>query len=217
MTSACSDLTVDLTSSMAEGQLFELWFEDLLATLNSLEFALGAPLPPYATLRPTRVSHCACMNSSKSLTFIKDEDMSSGARLIAMFGKRRPGVSTREKRRAKRTSVNAPVVVETTAGTFHATIVNVSASGARLVTSEWSPRRQDVQIIVGGIHIFGRIAWCRDKIFAVKFEEGLHEHTSEEIYQAIVDASMPIYALDREAMLIDLVNKGLSGSNGLGK
>lgn len=40
---------------MAGEHLCDLWFEDLLATPNSLEFALDAPLPPCETLQPTRV------------------------------------------------------------------------------------------------------------------------------------------------------------------
>lgn len=40
---------------MAGEHLCDLWFEDLLATPNSLEFALDAPLPPCDTLQPTRV------------------------------------------------------------------------------------------------------------------------------------------------------------------
>ncbi len=126
-----------------------------------------------------------------------------------MFGKKPPpaAAATREKRRAKRLPANAPAIVQTTASRLQVTIVNISVSGARLVTEEEPPDRQDVQVIINGVCLFGRITWRRDKTFAVKFEEGLQGHPPAEILRAVEEANVPRYEFDREEVLAALANR----------
>lgn len=124
-----------------------------------------------------------------------------------MFGKKPPAAATREKRGAKRSPANAPAIVQTTASRLKVTIVNISISGARLITEEGVPDRQDVQVIVNGVCIFGRITWRRDKTFAVKFEEGLQGHSRAEILRAVEEANVPRYEFDREEVLSALANR----------
>lgn len=124
-----------------------------------------------------------------------------------MFGNRQTAGAMREKRRARRANVNAPAVVQTTAARLHATIVNISASGARLVASDCPPSRQDVQIVVNGVRLFGRIAWRRDKAFGVKFDDGIQDYTAAQILRAVEEASVPVYEFDRDAILAGLANQ----------
>lgn len=124
-----------------------------------------------------------------------------------MFGKRRAEVSVREKRRARRSDVNTPALVQTTAYRLRATIVSISASGARLIVSDRPPPRQDVQIIVNGLYLFARIVWRRDNAFGVMFENGNNGYSPAEIYRAVEDASEPIYELDRDIILSSLLNR----------
>ena len=124
-----------------------------------------------------------------------------------MFGKRGSEAGVREKRRATRLNANAPAVVQTTAYQLSATIVNISSSGARLIAQDRPPPRQDVQVIVNGLYLFGRIAWRRDKAFGVRFDEGSHGYTPDQIYQAVEEANVPNYEFDRDVILSSLINR----------
>lgn len=126
---------------------------------------------------------------------------------MAGFGNKRQEILRREKRRAARMNANAPAIIQTTASRLHVTIINISASGARLIASEYPPSRQDVQLKVNGLSLFGRIAWRRDKTFAVRFDEALHEYSTAEIHSAVEEASAQNSQFDREAVLRALMNK----------
>jgi len=97
-------------------------------------------------------------------------------------------------------------MIQTTASRIPVTIVNISASGARFVASNPLPSRQDLMLYVNGISLFGRIIWRRDSTFAMKFEEGLHEHSPAEIFKAVDEQSARSSAFDREATLAALMN-----------
>ena len=124
-----------------------------------------------------------------------------------MFGKRQPALANHEKRRAARSSVNAPAVVQTTAFHLQTTIVNISATGARLIAEDRPPPRQDVLLVVNGIDLFGKIVWRRNNAFGIKFEDDLHDYSPDEILQAVKEASIPIYEFDRDVILANLVNQ----------
>jgi hypothetical protein len=123
------------------------------------------------------------------------------------FGNKIQVIARRENRRAHRVNANAPAVVQTTACQFAVTIVNISASGARLIASDHPPSRQDVQLKVNGLSLFGRIAWRRQKAFGVRFDDALHDYSPAEIHEAVEEASAHNYDFDREAVLSELMNK----------
>lgn len=126
---------------------------------------------------------------------------------MAGFGNKKQEIARREKRRAARATANAPAIIQTTATRLPVTIVNISASGARLIASDHPPSRQDVQLKVNGLSLFGRIAWRRDKIFGVRFDEALHEYSPAEIHDAVEEASTQNSEFDRDAALRELMNK----------
>lgn len=123
------------------------------------------------------------------------------------FGNKMQVVARREKRRATRMNANAPAIIQTTASRLAVTIVNISASGARLITSDYPPSRQDVQLKVNGLSLFGRIAWRRDKTIGMRFDEALHNYSPAEIHEAVEEASALNNEFDREAVLKELMNK----------
>lgn len=130
---------------------------------------------------------------------------------MSAFGKRKQQQVSGEKRRAPRSKTNAPAIVQTTASRLPVTISNLSATGARVVSSGFPPTRQDVRLYVNGLWLFGRIAWRREKAFGVKFEKGLHDYSPAEIHKAVEEASAQNDEFDREAVLSELMNKEPSG------
>ena len=126
---------------------------------------------------------------------------------MAGFGNKMKVIARRENRRANRMNANAPAIIQTTASRLAVTIVNISASGARLIASDHPPSRQDVQLKVNGLSLFGRIAWRREKAFGVRFDETLHDYSPAEIHEAVEEASAHNSEFDREAVLRDLMNK----------
>lgn len=125
-----------------------------------------------------------------------------------VFGRKKPEQVVREKRRAIRSKTNAPAIIQTTASQYPVMISDISATGARLVAFDAPPFRQDVQLFVNGLRLFGRIAWRREKAFGVHFDERLHGYTSAEILEAVEEACAQNYEFDREATLSALLNKG---------
>ena len=125
------------------------------------------------------------------------------ARLIIRKTERATG----EKRRAVRVKTNAPAIVQTTSSQGTVMIVDISATGARLIALGAPPCRQDVKIYVNGLWLFGRIAWRRGKAFGVTFEHGLHEHSAAEILAAVEESSEQNVEFDRESVLVSLMNK----------
>ena len=126
------------------------------------------------------------------------------------FGNKTQVIARRENRRATRMNANAPAIIQTTASCLAVTIVNISASGARLIASHHPPSRQDVQLKVNGLSLFGRIAWRREKAFGVRFDEALHNYSPAEIHEAVEEASAHNNEFDREAVLRELMNKAPS-------
>ena len=126
---------------------------------------------------------------------------------MAGFGNRKPLRSGTEKRRAFRSKANAPAIVQTTATRMPVTISDISATGARVVSSRMPPTRQDVQLYVNGLWLFGTIAWRREKAFGVKFEDGLHDYSPGEIHEAVEQATEQNTEFDREAVLSELMNQ----------
>lgn len=119
----------------------------------------------------------------------------------------KPRRSGGEKRQAPRYKANAPAIVQTTASQLHVTISDISANGARVVSSGSPPTRQDVRLYVNGIWLFGRIAWRRERAFGVKFESDLSDHSPAELHKAVVEASVHNDTFDREAVVLELLNK----------
>lgn len=126
---------------------------------------------------------------------------------MSCFGKRNSLRVVGEKRRAARSKANAPAIVQTTASQLKATIVDISATGARLIATDHPPSRQDVQLYVNGLWIFGRIVWRRGKAFGLKFDEDLHDYSSSEIHEAVEEATALNHDFDREAVLAPLLNE----------
>lgn len=129
------------------------------------------------------------------------------------FGNRKSGGAGGEKRRAARVKANAPAIIQTTASQLPVTIVNISATGARLVASGAPPSRQDVKLYVNGLWLFGRIAWRREKAFGVMFEDELHEYSPAEIHTAVEEASAQNAEFYREAVLNALMNEDPNGNH----
>lgn len=126
---------------------------------------------------------------------------------MTAFGKKKHEQVAREKRRALRSKTNAPAIIQTTASQIPVMISDISATGARLVAFGAPPSRQDVQLFVNGLRLFGRIAWRREKAFGVHFDEELHDYSPAEIHQAVEEACAQNYDFDREATLSALLNK----------
>lgn len=133
---------------------------------------------------------------------------------MTAFGKKKLEQVVCEKRRALRLKTNAPAIVQTTASQLPVTISDISATGARLVAFGSPPSRQDVQLYVNGLWLFGRIAWRREKAFGVHFDEELHDYSSTEIHEAVENACAQNHVFDREATLLALLNKELSSEEG---
>lgn len=123
------------------------------------------------------------------------------------FRKRNNGQPSDEKRKAPRFKANAPALIQTTASQLPVTISDISVTGARVVSSAPPPSRQDVRLYVNGIWLFGRIAWRREKVFGVKFDDSLNDYCPDELKKAVVEASMHRDEFDREATLSGLYNK----------
>lgn len=123
------------------------------------------------------------------------------------FGSRKHARFGAEKRQAFRSKANAPAIIQTTATRMPVTISDISATGARVVSSHKPPSRQDVQLYVNGLWFFGRIAWRREWAFGVKFEEGIHDYSPAEIHEAVEEATAQNNKFDREAVLSELMNK----------
>lgn len=123
------------------------------------------------------------------------------------FGKKNKVQQSGEKRIAPRFKANAPALIQTTASQLPVTISDISATGARVVSSGPPPSRQDVRLYVNGIWLFGRIAWRREKAFGVKFDDGINDYCPDELHKAVAEASMHGNEFDREAILSDLANK----------
>lgn len=126
---------------------------------------------------------------------------------MTAFGKKKPEHVVREKRRALRSKTNAPAIIQTTASQYPVMISDISATGARLVAVDAPPSRQDVQLSVNGLRLFGRIAWRREKAFGVHFDQKLHDYSPAEIIEAVEQACAQNYEFDREATLSALLNK----------
>lgn len=121
--------------------------------------------------------------------------------------------SSGEKRIAPRFKANAPALIQTTASQLPVTISDISATGARVVSSGPPPSRQDVRLYVNGIWLFGRIAWRRERAFGVKFDDGFNNYCPDELQKAVAEASVHGNEFDREAILSNLVNKEPSSNN----
>lgn len=136
---------------------------------------------------------------------------------MSAFGNKKPEHVGGEKRRASRSKANAPAIVQTTASRLPVTISDISATGARVVSSGSPPSRQDVRLYVNGLWLFGRIAWRREKAFGVEFEEGLNEYSPTELHKAVEEASARNDDFDREAVLSELINKESCGDESANK
>lgn len=126
---------------------------------------------------------------------------------MTRFGRKKAKPTLHEKRRAERSSAGVTADVETPASRKPVTIVDISAGGARLLSSNSPPSRQDVQLNVNGLSVFGSIVWRKDNFFGLRFEEELNEHGSDEIQQAVQDAEAERSTFDRESVLQKLVNQ----------
>jgi len=126
---------------------------------------------------------------------------------MTRFGRKKANPALREKRRAERSSAGVIADVETPASREPVTIVDISAGGARLLSSNTPPARQDVQLNVNGLSVFGAIVWRKDNSFGLRFEDSLNDHGSDEIQQAVKDAEAERSAFDRESVLEKLANQ----------
>lgn len=126
---------------------------------------------------------------------------------MSAFGKRKIEQAEREKRRAPRSKANAPAIIQTTASRLTCVISDISATGARVVSSDSPPSRQDVRLYVNGLWLFGRIAWRREKAFGVKFEESLNDFSPADLHKAVQEASAHNDDFYRESVLSELMNK----------
>lgn len=131
---------------------------------------------------------------------------------MTRFGRRRSAMITREKRRAERSKANAPAIVETPASRLAVTVVDFSATGARLTVAASPPSRQDVCLNINGLALFGTIAWRKDNSFGIKFEESVKAFHPEEIQRALNEAELLGRDFDRESVLQELANKPLNNS-----
>ncbi|WP_296722783.1 PilZ domain-containing protein [Erythrobacter sp.] len=120
---------------------------------------------------------------------------------MTVFGRRRSALAPREKRRAERAKANAPAFVETPASRDTVTVVDFSATGARVIGSSPPPSRQDVWLNVNGLALFGTIVWRKDNSFGVRFEPSMNECDPSELSEAIQKAEFYAGAFDREAVL----------------
>jgi hypothetical protein len=127
--------------------------------------------------------------------------------MVTGFGRRQAAITTREKRRSERQKANSPAFVETPASRQTVTVVDFSATGARLISSSTPPSRRDVCLNVNGLTIFGTIAWRRGNSFGLKFEESLNEIDPSEFQRALDEAQFFDRNFDRESVLKDLANK----------
>ena len=126
---------------------------------------------------------------------------------MTRFGRKKTNLALREKRRAERSSVGVIGDVETPASREPVTIVDISAGGARLRSANSPPSRQDVQLNVNGLSVFGSVVWRKDNHFGLRFEYALNEHGSDEIQQAVKDAEVERSPFDRESVLQKLANQ----------
>jgi len=123
------------------------------------------------------------------------------------FGRKKIHASQIEKRKAERSSAGVVADVQTPASREPVTIVDISASGARLKSSNYPPSRQDVQLNVNGLAVFGSIVWRRDNLFGLRFDQALNEYSPEEIQEAVKTAEAERDPFDREAALQSLLNQ----------
>lgn len=129
------------------------------------------------------------------------------------FGRRRSALAPREKRRAKRAKANAPAFVETPASRDTVTLVDFSATGARVIGSSPPPSRQDVWLNVNGLALFGTIIWRKDYSFGVRFEHTMNDCRLSEINKAIQQAETYAGNFDREAVLQEILINIISRSD----
>jgi hypothetical protein len=128
---------------------------------------------------------------------------------VNVFGRKKLEQVVREKRRAIRSKTNAPAIIQTAASQYKVKISDISATGARLIAFDAPPSRQDVQLFVNGLRLFGRIVWRRGEAFGIQFDERLHDYTYAEILEAVEEARDQNCDFDREATLSVLLNKEL--------
>lgn len=129
------------------------------------------------------------------------------------FGRKKYTLTPHEKRRSPRSKACAPAVVETPASRDTVTIVDFSATGARLVGSSPPPSRRDVWLSVNGLALFGTIAWRKDNYFGFKFDDSVNELDPAKIQQAFREAEIHGGQFDRDAVLRQLANKPSSSSD----
>jgi len=88
---------------------------------------------------------------------------------MSVFGKRSGG----GRRTAQRESAPAIAVFTTVTASHSAVLVDLSATGARLRSSELPEVGEELMITVEMIRSFGCVAWVRADQFGVSFDEPL--------------------------------------------
>jgi hypothetical protein len=126
---------------------------------------------------------------------------------MTRFGRKKTKPVIREKRRTERSSADVIADVETPASREPVTILDISAGGARLLSSSTPTSRRDVQLSVNGLSVFGAIVWRKENCFGLRFDDALNEYGPDEIQQAVKDAEVKTSAFDREAVLQKLANQ----------
>jgi hypothetical protein len=77
------------------------------------------------------------------------------------------------KRSAMRTAVPLPVIIRTLTDTQSAALVDISESGASVQGSKLPEPGEEVELSVGALSAFGRVAWSRRSKCGIEFDERL--------------------------------------------
>ncbi|MEQ5789301.1 PilZ domain-containing protein [Erythrobacter sp. NFXS35] len=121
------------------------------------------------------------------------------------FGRKRSALAPREKRRAERLKASSPAFVETPASREAVTVVDFSATGARVIGSCLPPSRRDVWLNVDGLALFGTIVWRKDYCFGIRFDESVNQYNPDDVKRALEQAELYATSFDREAVLQEIL------------
>lgn len=77
------------------------------------------------------------------------------------------------KRSAMRAAVPLPAMIKTLTGTQSVALVDISETGASLQGSNLPQAGEDVDLTVGALSTFGRVAWSKRSKCGIEFDERL--------------------------------------------
>lgn len=107
---------------------------------------------------------------------------------MSSFGRKTKPSVVVNKRREKRSETAVSAAVSTTTARTSATLVDLSTSGAGLLSPAPPRRGRDIELRINGRTLFGDVAWTRDNAFGLRFAEALDERSWRDVVRAVAEA-----------------------------